>query len=115
LDDGGTVTGGITSMLASGHTPGHMGYRLESDGQSLVLIGDMANHYVWSLAHPDWEVRFDMDKSAAAATRRTVLGMLAADRTPFIGYHMPFPAMGYAEVRGDGFHYVPASYQMMMG
>jgi glyoxylase-like metal-dependent hydrolase (beta-lactamase superfamily II) len=115
LDDGGTVTGGITSMLASGHTPGHMGYRLESDGQSLVLIGDMANHYVWSLAHPDWEVRFDMDKSAAAATRRTMLGMLAADRTPFIGYHMPFPAMGYAEVRGDGFHYVPASYQMMMG
>tara|TARA_R110002110_G_scaffold214702_23_gene428504 strand:+ start:1846 stop:2772 length:927 start_codon:yes stop_codon:yes gene_type:complete len=114
LDDGGRVTGGITSMLAPGHTPGHMGYRVESEGQNLVLIADLANHYVWSLAHPDWEVRFDMDKATAAKSRRRVLGMLATDRVPFIGYHMPFPALGYAEARGDGFHYVPASYQMMM-
>jgi glyoxylase-like metal-dependent hydrolase (beta-lactamase superfamily II) len=115
LDDGGSVTGGITAMSAAGHTPGHMGYMLESDGANLMLIADLANHYVWSLAHPDWEVKFDMDKAAAAASRRKVLGMLAADRVPFIGYHMPFPALGYAETRGDGFHYVPSSYQMMMG
>jgi glyoxylase-like metal-dependent hydrolase (beta-lactamase superfamily II) len=115
LDDGSAVTGGITAVMAAGHTPGHMGFMLESDGAQLMLIVDLANHYVWSLAHPDWEVKFDMDKSAAAASRRKVLGMLAADRVPFIGYHMPFPAMGYAETRGDGFHYVPASYQLMMG
>lgn len=115
VDDGGTVSGGITAMSAAGHTPGHMGYMLESDGAQLMLIADLANHYVWSLAHPDWEVKFDMDKAAAAASRRKVLGMLAADRVPFIGYHMPFPALGYVETRGDGFQYVPASYQMMMG
>jgi glyoxylase-like metal-dependent hydrolase (beta-lactamase superfamily II) len=114
LDDGGTVTGGITAMAAFGHTPGHMGFMLDSDGAQLMLIVDLANHYVWSLAHPDWEVKFDMDKAKAAESRRKVLGMLAADRTPFIGYHMPFPALGYAETRGDGFHYVPGSYQMMM-
>jgi hypothetical protein len=72
------------------------------------------NHYVWSVGHPDWEVRFDMDKEAAAATRRELFGMLAADRVPFVGYHMPFPAMGYVEARGDGFRYVPVSYQMML-
>ncbi|THD81593.1 MBL fold metallo-hydrolase [Aliigemmobacter aestuarii] len=114
LDDGGSVTGGITAMAAFGHTPGHMTYMLESDGQRLALIADATNHYVWSLAHPDWEVRFDMDKAAAAATRRSLLGMLAADRVPFIGYHMPFPAMGFVETRGEGFHYVPSSYQMML-
>jgi glyoxylase-like metal-dependent hydrolase (beta-lactamase superfamily II) len=115
LEDGGAVTSGITAMDAAGHTPGHMGYMLESDGAQLMLVADLANHYVWSLAHPDWEVKFDMDKTAAAATRRRVLGMLAADRVPFIGYHMPFPALGYVDTRGDGFQYVPASYQMMMG
>lgn len=114
IDDGASVASGITSMLAAGHTPGHMGYVLESGGQQVVLFADLANHYVWSLAYPDWEVRFDMDKSAAAATRRKVLDMLAADKTPFIGYHMPFPALGYAETRNDGFRYVPATYQMMM-
>lgn len=114
LDDGGSVAGGLTAMLAAGHTPGHMGYVIESEGQSLALIADLANHPVWSLAHPDWEVRFDADKAAAAASRRRVLGMIAADRMPFIGYHMPFPAVGYVETNGDGFRYVAASYQMML-
>lgn len=114
LDDGGTVTGGITAKLAPGHTPGHMAFLVESGGQTLAITADTANHYVWSLAHPDWEVRFDADKPKAAQTRRDVFGMIAADRIPFIGYHMPFPAMGYVEAQGDGFRYVPASYQMML-
>ena len=115
LADGGSVTSGITAMMAAGHTPGHMTYMLESDGKQLVLIADLANHYVWSLAYPDWEVRFDADKAAAAASRRKVLGMLAADKVPFIGYHMPFPAVGYVETRDDGFRYVPHSYQLLVG
>jgi glyoxylase-like metal-dependent hydrolase (beta-lactamase superfamily II) len=100
-------------MESFGHTPGHMTYMVESAGQQLVLIADLANHPVWSLAYPDWEVRFDADKAAAAASRRKVLGMLAADRIPMIGYHMPFPAAGYVAPREDGFRYVPVSYQMM--
>lgn len=115
LDDGGAVASGITAIGTFGHTPGHMGYMLESGGAQLMLIADLANHYVWSLAYPDWEVRFDMDKAMAATARRKTLGMLAADKVPFIGYHMPWPAMGYARTRDDGFRYVPASYQMMMG
>ena len=113
LGDGDSVRSGITAMAAFGHTPGHMGYMLESGGQQLLLMADTANHYVWSLAYPDWEVRFDADKAAAAETRRRVLGMAAADRIPLIGYHMPFPGLGYVETRGDGFHYVPHSYQLM--
>lgn len=114
VDDGASVASGITGMAAFGHSPGHMTYMIESEGQQLLLGADFANHYVWSLAHPDWEVRFDMDKEAAAATRRTILEMLAADRIPFIGYHMPFPALGFVETRDEGFHYVPASYQFVM-
>lgn len=114
LDDGGSVASGITAMAAFGHTPGHMGYMIESEGKQLMLIADLANHPVWSLAKPDWEVRFDMDKAGAAASRRKVLGMLAADRVPMVGYHMPFPAMGYVAARGDGFEYIPAGYQLML-
>jgi hypothetical protein len=40
--------------------------------------------------------------------------MLAADGVPMIGYHMPFPALGFVEARGDGFRWVPASYQFQM-
>ncbi|MHA7776494.1 MBL fold metallo-hydrolase [Roseibium sp. M-1] len=114
LEDGGSVVSGITAMAANGHTPGHMIYLMESDGKQLALTADTANHYVWSLAHPEWEVRFDMDKEAAAATRKTVFGMLASDKIPFVGYHMPFPAVGYVDTNGDGFRYVPASYQLQL-
>ena len=114
LGDEGSVTSGITAMAAFGHTPGHMIYMIESDGKQLAICADFANHYVWSLAHPDWEVKFDMDKAAAAATRRTVLDMLSADGIPFVGYHMPWPAFGYVEKAGDGYAYVPHTYQLLI-
>lgn len=115
IGDGGSVASGITGLDASGHTPGHMMYMLESGGRQLALVADAANHYVWSLAYPEWEVKFDMDKAKAAATRKRIFGMFAADKIPFVGYHMPFPGMGYVETRGEGgFRYVPASYQMML-
>lgn len=112
VEDGGSVVSGITAMAAHGHSPGHTIFQLESEGRRLVLTGDTANHYVLSLQRPDWEVRFDMDKSAAAATRKSVFGMLAADKVPFLGYHMPFPAVGFVEPKDQGFRFVPASYQL---
>lgn len=107
------VVTGISAVAAFGHTPGHMGYHLESDGARLMLFADLANHPVWSLAHPDWEVRFDMDKAAAADSRRRVLDMIATDRIPAVGYHMPFPALGFVEAVGDGFRWVPEQGQFM--
>jgi glyoxylase-like metal-dependent hydrolase (beta-lactamase superfamily II) len=116
LEDGGSVASGITAMAAFGHTPGHMTFMLESEGEQLLLAADTANHFAWSVEHPDWEVRFDADKAQAAETRRRIFGMLASDRTPFLGYHMPFPAIGYVEARDDGtFRYVPTSYQLLLG
>jgi len=115
IGDGDSVVSGITANAAFGHTPGHMTYRLESGGKQLMLIADAANHYLWSVGFPDWEVKFDQDKAAAAATRKKLFGMLAADRIPFVGYHMPFPGIGYVEARDDKrFDYVPVSYQLIM-
>lgn len=113
LDPDQDVVTGITSVAAPGHTPGHMGYHIESEGARLMLFADLANHPVWSLARPDWEVRFDMDKAMAAESRRRVLGMIAADRIPAVGYHMPFPALGFVEAAGDGFRWVPEQGQLM--
>lgn len=108
---GDAVASGVEAIAAFGHTPGHMVWHVESEGARLAITSDSANHFVLSLQRPDWEVLFDMDKAAAAATRRSLFGMLAADRVPFIGYHMPAPALGFVEPMGEGFRYVPATYQ----
>ena len=114
VKDGGSVASGITAMAAFGHTPGHMIYNVESGGRRVVLTGDTANHFVVSLQRPDWEVAFDGDKAAAAATRKRVFDMIATDRVPFIGYHMPWPAIGFVEKMGEGYRYVPNSYQVVL-
>jgi glyoxylase-like metal-dependent hydrolase (beta-lactamase superfamily II) len=112
IKDEGEVVPGIRGLAAFGHTPGHMAYHIESDGRRLLLWADTANHYVMSVQRPDWHVRFDMDKEAAALTRRRVFDLAAADRIPVTGYHMPFPAVGYIDKAGDGYRWVPVSYQL---
>lgn len=111
IGDGAEVVSGVEAMSTIGHTPGHTCYHIESEGQRLLITGDVCNHYVVSLQRPDWHVRFDMDKEGAVAARKEVFGMLAADRIPFVGYHMPYPAVGFVEPLGEGFRFVPASYQ----
>jgi len=106
------VVSGITAIDSRGHTPGHTSYHLESQGKRLVVLGDVCNHYVMSLQRPDWHVSFDMDKEQAVTARREVLGMIAADRIPFVGYHMPPPAVGYLEAKGEGYRFVPVGYQL---
>lgn len=114
IGDGGEVAPGITGMMAAGHTPGHMIFHLESDGRRLLLTADTANHYVASLLRPEWHVSFDMDREAGAATRKRVFDMVAAERIPFLGYHMPFPAVGFVEKLDIGYRFVPASYQFLL-
>jgi len=113
IGDGDEVLPGITAGAAYGHTPGHTTYLLESDGQKLLITGDSFNHYVYSVQRPDWHVSFDVDKEKGAETRKAVLARLAEERIPFIGYHMPYPAIGFiAAGEGEGsFRYVPATYQ----
>ncbi len=112
VKDGQDVVSGITSIATFGHTPGHMAFNIESNGQRLVLWADACNHYVASLQKPEWHVIFDMDKAAAIASRKKILGMVAADKVAATGYHMPFPAIGYVEQQGDSFRWVAHSYQL---
>ena len=92
-----------------------MAYHIESDGKRLLLIADACNHYVMSMQKPDWHVKFDMDKAGAAATRKKLLGMAAADKIPMTGYHMPFPAVGFIEARTDGsYRWNAATYQLFL-
>ncbi len=106
------VVPGIRALNAFGHTPGMLAFHIESEGRRLAIIADVTNHYVMSLMRPDWHVRFDMDKDAAITTRKRILDMLATDRLPVTGYHMPFPAIGFVEKVGEAFRWVPVSYQL---
>ena len=106
------VVTGITSVQAFGHTPGHMCYHIESAGKRFLIFADTTNHYVASLAKPDWHCVFDMDADKAVPARKKILDMVSADKIPAAGYHMPFPAVGHVAKKGDGYVWIPATYHL---
>ncbi|MDH3579733.1 MAG: MBL fold metallo-hydrolase [Hyphomicrobiales bacterium] len=112
IKPGTDVVTGITSVEAFGHTPGHMCYHIESAGKRFLIFADTTNHYVASLAKPDWHCAFDMDAEKAVVARKKILDMIATEKIASAGYHMPFPAVGYVEKKGSGYQWVPASYQL---
>jgi glyoxylase-like metal-dependent hydrolase (beta-lactamase superfamily II) len=114
--EGGVATG-IHAIPAYGHTPGHLAFHIESDGQRLLLWGDCAHHEVASLAHPEWHAFFDMDKTAGAQTRRRIYEMAAKERMPVVGYHSSFPSVGYVQkqsaqsAKSADYRWIPVTYQ----
>ena len=107
-----SVVSGIVGLEAFGHTPGHMAFHIESGGKRMLIWGDVANHFVISIQRPAWHLKFDLDKEKAAKTRVKFFDMLATERIPFSGYHMPFPALGYIEKFGESYRWVPETYQL---
>ncbi|MEO0378830.1 MAG: MBL fold metallo-hydrolase [Pseudomonadota bacterium] len=101
---------GLTAMPMPGHTPGHMGVMLESDGAQLLLWGDILHVPPVQLADPSVTIAFDADADAARATRASVMDMVATDGLAVAGAHISFPGIGYLEKAGSGYHWTPAPY-----
>lgn len=105
------VVTGIRAAAAYGHSPGMLAFHIESEGKRLYNWADTANHYLISLQHPEWHVGFDQDKDMAVETRKKTFDMLSAEKIPVVGFHMPFPSVGWVEKASTGYRWVPASFQ----
>lgn len=102
------------SVLGDNQQPGHTGYMVESDGESLLIWGDICHAQELQFPHPEVTVSFDVDGEAAIATRRRVLGWVATDRLLVAGMHIHFPGFLHVVRNGDGFEGVPERWQYEM-
>jgi glyoxylase-like metal-dependent hydrolase (beta-lactamase superfamily II) len=108
---GAEVAPGIETLGAPGHTPGHTVFAIHSGDQSLMVLGDTAQHPAVFARHPDWQAAFDIDGDAAVATRKKLFDRAAADRMLVTGYHFPFPACGHLVKTAGGYEHVPVLWQ----
>lgn len=99
------VVKGITSVPTPGHTVGHTAFRIASGKSQLLVWGDLVHAASLQFLHPEWSFAFDTDRSLAVESRKKVFDMMATDRTPVVGAHLPFPGHGYVlkTQRGYGF------------
>lgn len=105
------VVPGIRMIDTPGHTPGHMSVHIESDGKSLIALGDAMTHVWTNFAHPEWYNGIDANGPQTAATRARILDMAAADKTAILGYHFPFPGVGHVMRAENAYRFVPALWQ----
>jgi glyoxylase-like metal-dependent hydrolase (beta-lactamase superfamily II) len=101
---------GIRPMALPGHTPGHTGYVIDSNGETLVIAGDIVHMAMYQFDRPDWGIGFDVDGAAAAQTRKKFFDQAASDKLLFAGAHIPFPGMGRIAREGEGYRFVPAGW-----
>lgn len=114
VKDGEEVIPGIMAISTPGHTVGHTSYGIQSQGQKLINIGDVAHHHIVSLERPKLPFAFDTDGEQGTATRLKMWDMLAAERIPMVAYHFPFPGVGYVGKQGDAYRYFPAPVRTVL-
>lgn len=104
---GAEVLPGVMAVESFGHTPGHCSFELRYGGEGLLIGGDVLHHPAVSFAHPEWPLGFDHERDQAIATRKKLLDRLAAEKLHLVGFHLPYPGIGYAERKDAGYRFVP--------
>jgi glyoxylase-like metal-dependent hydrolase (beta-lactamase superfamily II) len=99
---------GITAIAAFGHTPGHTAFQVESDGERLLIWGDLMHIEGIQFPLPDVSVTYDTDPVAAAASRKKILAYAASNNIPIAGMHLIYPAIGSVRAQDKGYRLIPA-------
>lgn len=107
---GAEIMPGLTTIVASGHTPGMATFLVHSGRDQLLLTADLAYHPVVNVDRP-WLPGPDRDKETALASRRRIFDRAAADRIPVLGFHFPFPGLGHVLKTDAAYAWVPANWQ----
>src|SRR5713101_263700 len=105
-----TIVDGMQLVPLHGHTPGHTGYEFSSKGQKILFWGDTIHAQRVQLQHPEVTVVFDIDPTAAAATRNQLLPRLAREGVVIAGPHMSFPGLGRLHKEGSGYSWAPVVF-----
>jgi len=104
VEGGGEVLSGIQVLEAFGHTPGHMGLEIQSQGEFLLHLADAALHEL-HVEHPEWYALVDMRPEQMVATRHKLLTRAATSGAQVLCYHFDFPSMGYVLQAEDTWHW----------
>ena len=100
------IVPGISAVSLPGHTPGHMGVLVESDGEKLLAVVDMINLQP-QLANTDWAFVYDNNPVQASQTRKNTLTRAADENLVTLMYHFPFPGLGRVGIEGNEFTWTP--------
>lgn len=87
FEAGDTLEGGVKTIAAYGHTPGHTVFQKDS----ILVIADLIHGAALQLSHPEYCPRYDMDADAARESRIRILKYARDNNLTMYGMHLPAP------------------------
>jgi glyoxylase-like metal-dependent hydrolase (beta-lactamase superfamily II) len=104
------ITRGVSLVDLSGHTPGHIGVRIEDGSESLIMVSDMLFPVVHPTMGTDVNFLFEQDRPAAQAMRARFFPRAAEEGALIAATHMPFPGLGRLVSDQGRLHWLPAEW-----
>lgn len=104
------VASGVKSYSSYGHTAGHTVYVIESEGQKLMLIGDLIHVTSVQLDHPEVTIAFDTDPKEAAKARDKIFTEAAKQGVLVAASHIQFPGLGHLKKTDKSYEWIPVNF-----
>ncbi len=112
FSDKSLAFGGIEFKPSFGHTPGHYSFKLKSDGQEAVFIGDIVHSHTLQFDRPETAIEFDVDPKAAVQTRLKHFTEYAKEGQLIAAPHLPFPGLGHIYSKdGKSYQWIPVHFK----
>jgi glyoxylase-like metal-dependent hydrolase (beta-lactamase superfamily II) len=104
------LTPGIRAVPAPGHTVGHTVFAIESEGQRLVLWGDLLQVAAIQFPVPSATFQFDWNARQSARQRQAQFAAAAKRGYYVAAAHLAFPGIGKLRAEGGGYRWVPVGH-----
>lgn len=107
------IAPGVRSVSIPGHTDGHLGVWVESEGEALLVWGDVVHVAAVQFADPAVTIAFDSHADEAASERAALFEDAATRGYLVAGAHLPFPGWGHVRAAGDAYEWLPLPYSAL--
>jgi glyoxylase-like metal-dependent hydrolase (beta-lactamase superfamily II) len=94
VEPGAGVVPGVRLLEAPGHTPGNSVVLAESDGETLVFVGDTF-HHPGQIEQPDLVSTNDHDRARVPGSRRAVSEFAMERQAIVVASHFAYPSVGH--------------------
>jgi glyoxylase-like metal-dependent hydrolase (beta-lactamase superfamily II) len=105
VEDGQEIVPGIRVVAAPGHTVGQIAVQIESGGEQLLFLADVALHPI-HVKHPNWISRMDADPKQTVLTRQNMFQWAVDHDALVLAFHFPpFPSLGRIVPHEEGWRW----------
>ena len=107
FDPGQRLSPHIDTIATPGHEVGHTCFRLVSDGETLLIWGDIVHVPSLQFDHPEIAWEFDADQEQARTSRLQILAMATGNACYVAGAHLDSPGVGRVSRTETAFRFEP--------